>query len=253
MRRPLVMGNWKMNGSLLANQALIAALEETATKCSDIDVAVCPPFIYLPQVVGLCTTNRIHVGAQNISDQEKGAFTGEVSGEMLRDLDVGFVLVGHSERRAIYGETNEVVASKVNKALEKGLIPVLCVGETLAQRQSGEMNTVIEAQVLAVLESASIQAFAQVVIAYEPVWAIGTGETATPEQAQEVHAFIRGLLAQHDSSIAARTTILYGGSVNASNADQLFAMPDVDGGLVGGASLKAADFSEICRAAQASL
>jgi len=253
MRRPLVMGNWKMNGSLLANQALIEALESTAEECKAIDVAVCPAFIYLPQVTDLCSSNAIHVGAQNMCDQDKGAFTGEVSADMLRDLDVGFVLVGHSERRAIYGETDALVAAKVNKALEKGLVPVLCVGETLEERQSGEMQAVIETQVRAVLESATIAAFAQIVIAYEPVWAIGTGETATPEQAQEVHAFIRNLLAEQDAEIASRTTILYGGSVNAGNAAELFAMADVDGGLVGGASLKAADFSAICQAAQASV
>lgn len=253
MRRPLVMGNWKMNGSLLANQALVEALESTADDCKAIDVAVCPSFIYLPQVTDLCSSNAIHVGAQNMCDQDKGAFTGEVSADMLRDLDVGFVLVGHSERRAIYGETDALVAAKVNKALEKGLVPVLCVGETLDERQSGEMQRVIETQVRAVLESASISAFAQIVIAYEPVWAIGTGETATPEQAQEVHAFIRNLLAEQDAEIASRTTILYGGSVNAGNAAELFAMADVDGGLVGGASLKAADFSAICQAAQASV
>ena len=215
MRRPLVMGNWKMNGSLLANKALIEALESTADDCKDIDVAVCPSFVYLPQVTDLCTANSIHVGAQNMSDQDKGAFTGEVSADMLRDLEIGFVLVGHSERRAIYGETDALVAAKVNKALDKGLVPVLCVGETLEERQSGEMRAVIEAQVRAVLDSASIQAFAQIVIAYEPVWAIGTGETATPEQAQEVHAFIRSLLAEQDATIASRTTIVYGGSVNA--------------------------------------
>ncbi len=253
MRRPLVMGNWKMNGSLLANKALIGALEVTADDCKAIDVAVCPSFVYLSQVTELCSSSPIHVGAQNMCDQDKGAFTGEVSADMLRDLEIGFVLVGHSERRAIYSESDAMVAAKVNKALEKGIVPVLCVGETLEERQSGEMQAVIESQVRAVLDSASIAAFAQIVIAYEPVWAIGTGETATPEQAQEVHAFIRNLLAEHDAKIASRTTILYGGSVNAGNAAELFAMADVDGGLVGGASLKAADFSAICQAAQASV
>ena len=253
MRRPLVMGNWKMNGSLLANKALIEALEATAEECKAIDVTVCPSFIYLAQVTELCSSTSIHVGAQNMCDQDKGAFTGEVSADMLRDFEIGFVLVGHSERRAIYGESDALVAAKVNKALDTGIVPVLCVGETLEERQSGEMQAVIESQVRAVLDSASISAFAQIVIAYEPVWAIGTGETATPEQAQEVHAFIRNLLAEQDAEIASRTTILYGGSVNAGNAAELFAMADVDGGLVGGASLKAADFSAICQAAQASV
>lgn len=253
MRRPLVMGNWKMNGSLVSNQALVEALAPVAAQCSGIDVAVCPSFIYLPQVTDLCESGAIQVGAQNMCDQDKGAFTGEVSGDMLRDLDVTYVLVGHSERRAIYGETDRLVAAKVEKALEKGLVPVLCVGETLQERQSGEMQQVIETQVRAVLQQCTIQAFSQIVIAYEPVWAIGTGETATPEQAQEVHAFIRGLLALHSPEIASRTTILYGGSVNAGNAEALFAMADVDGGLVGGASLKADDFAAICRAAQATV
>ncbi|HSG02516.1 MAG TPA: triose-phosphate isomerase [Marinobacterium sp.] len=253
MRRPLVMGNWKMNGSLVSNQALVDALSPVAAECARIDVAVCPAFIHLPQVINLCQSGAIQVGAQNMSDQEKGAFTGEVSGDMLRDLDVTYVLLGHSERRALYGETDLLVAAKVDKALEKGLVPVLCVGETLEERQSGRMQGVIEAQVRAVLERSKIEAFTQIVIAYEPVWAIGTGETASPEQAQEVHAFIRDLLAQESAEIAARTTILYGGSVNAGNAQALFAMADVDGGLVGGASLKADDFAAICRAAQASL
>ncbi|NVK02240.1 MAG: triose-phosphate isomerase [Oceanospirillaceae bacterium] len=253
MRRPLVMGNWKMNGSLVANQALLDALAPVATECSGIDIAVCPSHIYLPQVSSICEGSAIQVGAQNMCDQDKGAFTGEVSAEMLRDFDINYVLVGHSERRAIYGETDVQVAAKVEKALQKGLVPVLCVGETLEERKSGDMQQVIETQIRAVLQHSTIKAFAQLVVAYEPVWAIGTGETATPEQAQEVHAFIRDLLAQESAEIAARTTILYGGSVSAANADALFAMPDVDGGLVGGASLKAGDFAAICRAAQGSL
>lgn len=250
MRRPLVMGNWKMNGSSLSNQALIEALEPVVADCPDIDVAVCPPFVYLPQVVELCRETGIGAGAQNMSELDRGAYTGEVSAEMLRDLEVSFVLVGHSERRSLFNETDTLVAAKVEKALERGLVPVLCVGETLSERQSGQMQSVISAQVEAVLTRCSINAFTQIVVAYEPVWAIGTGETATPEQAQEVHALIRAQLAQADADIAARTTILYGGSVNASNAASLFGMTDVDGGLVGGASLKANDFAEICRAAQ---
>lgn len=249
MRRPLVMGNWKMNGSLLSNQTLLDALTPVVAECAHIDVAVCPAAIHLGQVIESCQNTRISVGAQNMSEQDKGAFTGEISAEMLRDMSVGFVLIGHSERRSIYGETDALVAAKVEKALEKGIVPVLCVGETLGERQSGKMQQVIETQVRAVLDRCSISAFAQIVIAYEPVWAIGTGETATPDQAQEVHAFIRGLLAPLDADIAARTTILYGGSVNAGNAHALFAMKDVDGGLVGGAALKADDFAAICRAA----
>ncbi len=253
MRRPLVMGNWKMNGSLSSNDSLLHALSRQLKDLDSVDVAVCPPFIYLPQAIDLCESTRVRVGAQNMSDQDSGAYTGEVSGDMLRELGCTYVLVGHSERRTLYGETDQAVAAKTEKALEAGLVPVLCVGETLEERQSGEMESVIGRQVKAVLERCAISSFTQIVIAYEPVWAIGTGETATPSQAQAVHAYIRQLLAAEDAEIAERCTILYGGSVNEKSAKSLFSMADVDGGLVGGASLKADSFSAICRAAAQSL
>lgn len=249
MRRPLVMGNWKMNGSLTANEALLKALSSELKEISTVDVAVCPPYIYLPQAKALCELTSIRVGAQNMSDQDSGAYTGEISGQMLRQLDLTYVLIGHSERRTLFGENDQDVARKVEKALEVGLVPVLCLGETLEERQSEQTKTVIARQVKAVLDRCAISAFSQIVIAYEPVWAIGTGETASPAQAQEVHAFIRQLLAVEDEDIAARCTIIYGGSVNAATAKSLFSMADVDGGLVGGASLKADGFAEICKAA----
>lgn len=249
MRRPLVMGNWKMNGNTVANEALLVGLNTALAKLEGVDVAVCPPAVYIPQALELCLGGVIRVGAQNMSEQSSGAFTGEISAAMLRDLGCTYVLVGHSERRSLFAETDALVAAKVEKALELGLVPVLCVGETLEERKSGSMEAVITAQVNAVLERCTIRSFTQIVIAYEPVWAIGTGETATPQQAQEVHALIRGILAQQSEEIAARTTILYGGSVNQGNAEALFAMADVDGGLVGGASLQADGFAAICQAA----
>ena len=253
MRRPLVMGNWKMNGTSSSNESLLRGLFAEVKDLTSVDVAVCPPSVYLSQAVSLCETTRVRVGAQNMCEKESGAYTGEVSGIMLRDLGTTYVLVGHSERRTIYGETDEQVAAKVEKALELNLVPVLCVGETLEERNSGEMKSVISRQVEAVLSRCGINSFAQIVIAYEPVWAIGTGETATPGQAQEVHAYIRQLLADADADIAERCTLLYGGSVNEKTAKSLFAMNDVDGGLVGGASLKADSFAAICKAAAQSL
>ena len=249
MRRPLIMGNWKMNGSLLANESLLTGLAEQVASLSGVDIAVCPSFIYLPQALEFTANTAIKVGAQNLSDQDKGAFTGEVSGAMIRDLGCAYVLTGHSERRSLYGETSQLVAEKTLKALELGLIPVLCIGETLEERQSGQMNAVLEEQVNAVIHLCGADTFAQIVIAYEPVWAIGTGETATPQQAQDAHAFVRSLIAKHNTEIAERVTILYGGSMNDKNAAELLAMPDVEGGLVGGASLKADSFATICRAA----
>ncbi len=249
MRRPLIMGNWKMNGSLMANESLLTGLADQVASLNGIDIAVCPSFIFIPQALELTANTPIKVGAQNLSDQDRGAFTGEVSGEMIRDLGCAYVLTGHSERRSLYGETSQLVAEKTLKALELGLVPVLCIGETLEERQSGQMNAVLEEQVNAVVDLCGADTFAQIVIAYEPVWAIGTGETATPQQAQDAHAFVRSLIAKHNSDIAERVTILYGGSMNDKNAAELLAMADVDGGLVGGASLKADSFATICRAA----
>ena len=249
MRRPLIMGNWKMNGSSMANESLLTGLISQVSSLQGVDIAVCPPAVYLGQVLELVSGTSIDVGAQNLSEQKSGAFTGEISGDMLRDLGVTYTLVGHSERRSLYGETNELVAAKTLKALEVGLVPVLCVGETLEERKSGQMDAVLAGQINSVIELCGADTFGQIIVAYEPVWAIGTGETATPQQAQDAHAFIRGLIAAQSPAIAERVTILYGGSMNEKNAAELLAMADVDGGLVGGASLKADSFATICKAA----
>ena len=249
MRRPLVIGNWKMNGSLSSNAALLSNINAYLANQDRVDVGVCPSFVYLPQVAEFSKSSSLKVGAQTLSEAGQGAFTGEISASMLKEFDVSFVLVGHSERRVLFGETDEIVAKKVQAALAAGLTPVLCVGETLDERNTGATESVIERQVRSVLDLVGVAEFAKLVIAYEPVWAIGTGETATPEQAQEVHALIRGLIAQLNSTIAESLIILYGGSVNAGNAKELMKQPDVDGGLVGGASLKSGDFVSICKAA----
>lgn len=246
MRRKLVAANWKMNGSGAANAQWVAAWRGVTAPC---DVVVCAPFVYLPQVgAGLAGTGA-ELGAQNLSKEAPGAFTGEVAGEMLLDVGCRWVLVGHSERRALYGENNELVAKKAARAIALGLKPIVCVGETLAERDAGRTLEVVSAQVAAVLAACSVGQLAGGALAYEPVWAIGTGRTATPAQAQEVHAAIRGQLARADAEAAARTRILYGGSVKPGNAAELFAQPDIDGGLIGGASLVAPDFAAICAAA----
>ncbi|MFP4079485.1 MAG: triose-phosphate isomerase [Ectothiorhodospira sp.] len=247
MRRPLVAGNWKMNGSREANQAL---MRDLAGPVADLpaEVAVCPPFVYLEQVAKL-TGPAIGLGAQDLSDQDAGAYTGEVSGAMLRDLGCRYVIVGHSERRALYGEDDAFTARKFAAARRHGLVPILCVGEQLEERERDITEAVIGRQLDAVLELEGVAALEGAVIAYEPVWAIGTGRTATPDQAQGVHAFIRGRIDALDSAVAAKARILYGGSVKADNATELFGQPDIDGGLIGGASLKAADFLAICKAA----
>lgn len=249
-RKLLIAGNWKMNGSLAESRQLVAALKSGVGTGGFGTMLLCPPFVYLSAVREWLAGSPIALGGQSLAAKVgTGAFTGEVSGAMLRDVGCTHVIVGHSERRALYGETDAVVAAKFRAALEAGLIPILCVGETLEEREGGKTNGVIERQVEAVLDAAGIAAFAKAVIAYEPVWAIGTGRTATPEQAQEVHAFIRGIVAGRDDTIATGLSILYGGSVKGANAGNLFAMDDIDGGLVGGASLAAAEFLEIFRAA----
>jgi len=249
MRRKLVIGNWKMNGSLVANRRLLLELLPQLAVLEGVEVAVCPPFPYLAQVATLLEGSAVALGAQNLNVVEKGAFTGEVGGGMLRELGCRYVLVGHSERRSLYGECDEVVAEKFAVALKAGLVPVLCVGETLAQRRDNVTEAVIAGQLQAVLQRVGIAGMAAGVIAYEPVWAIGTGETASPEQAQAVHRHIRTLLAQQDPVQAEAMPILYGGSVKADNAQALLAQPDIDGGLIGGASLEAAAFAAICQAA----
>lgn len=255
-RQYLVAGNWKMNGSLEANRALVSGIVAGLGQCAGVEVLVCPPAPYLAQVRELIGGSRIRLGAQNLSDQEKaGAFTGEVHGAMLREFGCEYVLVGHSERRSLYGETDAIVAAKFRVAQSLGLIPVLCLGETLDERDGNRTEAVLARQLGAVLDAAGIEAFGsgRAVIAYEPVWAIGTGRTATAEQAQSAHAFLRGQLAGRDATIAGPTRILYGGSVKPDNAQELFAGADVDGGLIGGASLKTGDFLAICAGAQAQL
>ena len=250
IRRKLVAGNWKMHGSLAANRELIAALLPLLPGASASDVAVCVPVAYAAQVRDLLGGSRVMLGAQTLSEFASGAYTGEVAGAMLRELGCALVLVGHSERRALFGETNVQVAAKLKAALGAGLRPVLCVGETLAEREAGTTEAVVGAQLDAVLAANDgVAQLARSVIAYEPVWAIGTGKTATPAQAQAVHAFIRARIAQRDAAVAVQVQILYGGSVKAANAKELFACADIDGGLVGGASLQAQEFAAICDAA----
>ena len=249
-RKPLIAGNWKMHGSLADSRQLVEALRAGVNADASATMLLCPPYVYLAAVREWLQGSPIALGAQDIADKPAtGAYTGEVSGQMLRDVGCSHVIVGHSERRALYGETDAVVATKFKAAQAAGLTPIVCVGETLEQREAGHTRSIIERQVTAVVDSAGVHAFARAVIAYEPVWAIGTGRTASPEQAQEVHAFIRGMLATRDATIAAGLNILYGGSVKGANARSLFAMADIDGGLVGGASLVAAEFLEIFRAA----
>lgn len=247
MRRKLVAANWKMNGTRAANAAWAAAF--SAAPAPGCDVVVCAPFVYLPQMLDALKGTAAEVGAQNLSNEAPGAFTGEVAGEMLADLGCGWVVVGHSERRALYGESDQTVAAKAARALALGLRPIVCVGETLAQREAGQTLAVVHAQLDAVLAHCTVAHLAGGALAYEPVWAIGTGKTATPEQAQEVHAAIRQRLAASDAAAAPTVRILYGGSVKPANARELFSQADIDGGLIGGASLLASDFIAICGAA----
>ncbi|MEQ1437726.1 triose-phosphate isomerase [Fontimonas sp. SYSU GA230001] len=250
-RRALVAGNWKMNGSRDSNAHLIHDILLEVRKYPDVDVLVCPPAIYIESVGRQLDGSPVQLGGQNLSEQEKqGAYTGELHGSMLRDVGCSYVIVGHSERRAFYGETDAVVAAKFRAAQSCGLTPILCVGETLQERESGQTEAVLARQIKSVLDACGIAAFKQAVVAYEPVWAIGTGRTATPDQAQDAHAFIRGQLAGADARISNSLRILYGGSVKADNAESLFNCPDVDGGLIGGASLKSGEFMAICAAAQ---
>jgi len=251
MRGYLVAGNWKMNGSNAANADLIKGVIAGAPTSGNVELLVCPPFPYLAQVGEKLAGSGILLGAQTVSEHESGAYTGETAVSMLADVGCTHVIVGHSERRAMYGESNEAVARKFKATQAAGLIPILCVGETLEQREAGDTEAVIDAQLDAVLDKSGAAAFASAVIAYEPVWAIGTGMTATPEQAQEVHRHIRSRLEGQDADTAAMVKILYGGSVKGDNAGGLFSNPDIDGGLIGGASLKPADFLAIADAAAA--
>lgn len=246
MRKKLVAGNWKMNGSLADNAALLTALKPAL---AGIDAVVCVPFPYLSQAQAALAGSSIAWGAQNLSEQSKGAFTGEVSAAMLLEFGCTYVIVGHSERRSLYGESDALVASKYKAAQAAGLTPILCVGESLDERESGVTEAVVARQLDAVIEAAGVASLTKAIVAYEPVWAIGTGKTASPEQAQAVHAFIRGKIAALDAGVADQLVIQYGGSVKASNAAELMAQPDIDGGLIGGASLVADEFVAICRAA----
>ena len=249
MRQPLVAGNWKMNGSRASARSLLDGVLQGVQSVKAAEVAVCPPFVYLADVEAMLQGSPVAWGAQNLSPEESGAFTGEIAGSMLNDFNCKYVIVGHSERRALYDDTDEVVAAKFARAQAVGLIPILCVGETLEEREADRTETVVERQLAAVVEANGVGALADAVIAYEPVWAIGTGRTATPDQAQAVHAFIRGWVRERDAAVADGVRILYGGSVKGANAAELFAQADIDGGLIGGASLKAEEFTTICQAA----
>ena len=249
MRRPMVAGNWKMHGSRAANQALLEDLESTIETEWPIDVAVFPPYVYLSDAARHLEHGRIKVGAQDVSAEGHGAFTGQVGAAMLKDVGCAYVIVGHSERRRLNHEDDGMVARKFAAAQRAGLVPVLCVGESLEERESGMTETVVGRQVDAVINLHGMAGFLNAIVAYEPVWAIGTGRNASPDQAQAVHAFLRSRIAAHDAKMAGQLRILYGGSVKGGNAAELFAMPDVDGGLVGGASLSADEFRQICAAA----
>ena len=249
MRQPLVAGNWKMHGSRAENAQLVGGLLDLLQPGKRAEIMVCPPFPYLMETARLLKDSGVALGSQSVCAEAQGAFTGEVSAAMLKDVGCQYVLVGHSERRQLYGENDNLVARKFVAAQSQGLVPVLCVGETLEEREGDQTTAVVARQLEAVLAVSGIQSLARAVIAYEPVWAIGTGRTASPEQAQAVHAMIRAKLAERDATIGGSVRILYGGSVKASNAQELFAMPDIDGGLVGGASLKADEFARICAGA----
>lgn len=251
MRRPLVCGNWKLNGSIGTTGQLVDTLSRAVAGIDDVDVAVCPVFVHLPLVCERAAGTSLAVGVQDVSDREQGAYTGEVAAGMAAEFGARLAIVGHSERRARHGETDAGVAAKFVAAREAGMTPVLCVGETLAERDAGETLTVVTRQLEAVLAVSGVTGFGDGVIAYEPVWAIGTGRMATPEQAQEVHAALRGRLGAHDTAVAEGTRIVYGGSMKGANAAELMAMPDIDGGLIGGASLDADEFLAIARAAMA--
>jgi triosephosphate isomerase len=248
MRRKLIVGNWKMNGSLAANAALLAGIQSNLGSPS-CDVAVCAPAPYLEQCRTALSDGAIAWGAQDVSVHEAGAYTGEISAAMLMDFDCAYVITGHSERRAYHGESDELVGRKSARALAAGLKPIVCVGETLAEREAGQTEQVVQRQLEAVLTQVADADLTRLVIAYEPVWAIGTGKTATPQMAQEVHAFLRACLAARNAAAATQVQILYGGSMKPDNAADLLAMEDIDGGLIGGAALKATDFLAIIHAA----
>jgi triosephosphate isomerase len=247
MRSTLIAGNWKMNGSMESVIELVEGIK--AGNSGNAKLAVCPPAIYLMKVGGMLDGTDIALGAQNVCDQDAGAFTGEISGAMLKECGAQYAIVGHSERRALYQESDELVAGRFAMAMASGLIPILCVGETLQEREEEITEKVVARQLDAVIEQQGISVIGRCVIAYEPVWAIGTGKVATPDQAQAVHRYIREKLTALDTNVAEKVQILYGGSMNPANAGELLSQPDIDGGLIGGASLKAADFLAIGQSA----
>ena len=252
MRKPIVAGNWKMNGSQQQVKALLTGIESGFKESGAVELIIFPPYVYLAQTEKALTGSAVKWGAQNVSAESAGAFTGEVSATMLQDFNCTYVLVGHSERRQLYGEDDAIVAAKFFAAIQAGLVPILCVGETLDERNNKATFAVIGRQIDVVLTlEGGVEALKQAVVAYEPVWAIGTGLSATPEQAQEVHQFIRGRVEKYQKTVAKSLRILYGGSVKSSNAQALFTMPDIDGGLIGGASLDAKEFLEIANHAAA--
>jgi len=248
-RQPIVAGNWKMNGSQADSAKLLTGLKQGLGTFTRAQMVVCPPFILVPLAARELAGTMIAWGGQNLDTHKSGAYTGEVAGPMLRDFGCSYVIIGHSERRTLFGETDALVAEKFKVAQEAGLTPILCVGETLAEREANQTEAVCARQLDAVMDAAGVAALTNSVIAYEPVWAIGTGKTATPQQAQDVHKFIRGRVASRDAKVADGLRILYGGSMKASNAKELIGQPDIDGGLIGGASLVADEFLAICRAA----
>lgn len=248
-RQPIVAGNWKMNGNQAESTALLTGLKNGLGSFSKARMVVCPPFILVPLAAKELAGTTIAWGGQNLDTHKSGAYTGEVSGPMLKDFGCTYAIIGHSERRSLYGETDAIVADKFKAAQEAGLVPIFCVGETLAEREANQTEAVVARQLDAVINAAGVAALANSVIAYEPVWAIGTGKTASPQQAQDVHKFIRGRIAAKDAKVADGLRILYGGSMKAANARELIAQPDIDGGLIGGASLVADEFLAICRAA----
>lgn len=250
-RKPFVVANWKMNGSLAANaQWIKEALPSMGGTRLACDVAVCAPSVYLSQLIEGFSTSPVMVGAENCSEYENGAYTGEVSAQMLADIGCDFVILGHSERRTLFQESDEMIAKKVQQAFSHGVMPIICVGETLEQREAGQTIEVVTTQLKTVLSTVGIMPLVAGAIAYEPVWAIGTGKSASPQDAQQVHSALREALAQVDKEASQRVRILYGGSVKPKNASELFAQKDIDGALVGGASLKAEDFLAICRCVQ---
>ena len=251
MRRPVVAGNWKMHGSRAANETLLADLAERLNPDWRTDVVVFPPYVYIADAVRVLEGMDVGVGAQDVCAEPIGAFTGQVAAAMLKDIGCKYVIVGHSERRRLYHEDDVLVARKFGAALKAGLTPVLCVGETLEEREGMRTEAVVARQLDAVIAMNGVASFAEGIVAYEPVWAIGTGRNASPQQAEEVHGYLRSRIAAQDAKLGSRVRILYGGSVKASNAAELFSMTDVDGGLVGGASLSADEFLQICAAAAA--